>query len=367
MKRNNGERSANLRKSGFTLIELLVVIAIIAILAAILFPVFARARENARRSSCQSNMKNIALGFKQYLQDYDEKYPAKDTWTTAIFTYTKSDQVLRCPSAGNTEATVASKIDYLYNAGLHVAKESRIEATAVTVLNAEAARGVASSGSVASAPTRHFDGSNYSFVDGHVKWLKPAAVISTASTTQPTFDVPISAGAAAAIVAGNAATAAAIATATAGATLAGNQIAPGITVSSIQVYGNGQFNSSTVPAAGCTSGTPCTAVLGYLHMNVTNSGSSATVTVTAVREPTTAIGWFVGPFTGQGAAATDPNAASGCTDASATGGAVTVPGGASTQLPMNVRSETCGPASVGTYKLEFRVGGTLTQTWYITS
>jgi len=197
MQNRQGTRKADLRTKGFTLIELLVVIAIIAILAAILFPVFARARENARRSSCQSNMKNIALGFKQYIQDYDEKYPAKDTWTTAIFTYTKSDQVLRCPSAGNTEATVASKIDYLYNAGLHVAKESRIEATAVTVLNAEAARGVASSGAAASAPTRHFDGSNYSFVDGHVKWLKPAAVIATVSTTQPTFDVPISAGTAA--------------------------------------------------------------------------------------------------------------------------------------------------------------------------
>lgn len=60
---------------GFTLIELLVVIAIIAILAAILFPVFARARENARRSSCMSNMKQIGLGLMQYTQDYDEKLP----------------------------------------------------------------------------------------------------------------------------------------------------------------------------------------------------------------------------------------------------------------------------------------------------
>src|SRR4028119_1569135 len=63
------------RVRAFTLIELLVVIAIIAILAAILFPVFARARENARRASCQSNMKQIGLGFMQYSQDYDEKMP----------------------------------------------------------------------------------------------------------------------------------------------------------------------------------------------------------------------------------------------------------------------------------------------------
>ena len=60
--------------SGFTLIELLIVIAIVAILAAILFPAFARARENARRASCQSNLKQIGLGLAQYIQDYDERY-----------------------------------------------------------------------------------------------------------------------------------------------------------------------------------------------------------------------------------------------------------------------------------------------------
>ncbi len=63
------------RKNGFTLIELLVVIAIVTILAAILFPVFGRARENARRSACQSNLKQIGLGILQYAQDYDENMP----------------------------------------------------------------------------------------------------------------------------------------------------------------------------------------------------------------------------------------------------------------------------------------------------
>ena len=66
------------RGSGFTLIELLVVIAIIAILAAILFPVFARAREKARQTSCLSNLKQLALGMLMYVQDYDEKYPAQN-------------------------------------------------------------------------------------------------------------------------------------------------------------------------------------------------------------------------------------------------------------------------------------------------
>lgn len=96
-----------MKRQGFTLIELLVVIAIIAILAAILFPVFAQAREKARRASCVSNLKQIGLGFMQYTQDYDETMPiaAYDMWnrqTTKwmdiIQPYVKSTQVFDCPS-----------------------------------------------------------------------------------------------------------------------------------------------------------------------------------------------------------------------------------------------------------------------------
>jgi len=103
-----------MRRHGFTLIELLVVIAIIAILAAILFPVFARAREKARQASCQSNLKQIALAFKMYDQDYDERTPGgwyaswnatePYFWCWTIYPYLKNKQLLVCPS--NTAGTM---------------------------------------------------------------------------------------------------------------------------------------------------------------------------------------------------------------------------------------------------------------------
>jgi prepilin-type N-terminal cleavage/methylation domain-containing protein len=105
----------------FTLIELLVVIAIIAILAAILFPVFQKVRENARRTACLSNTKQLGLGFIQYTQDFDEQLPycfygAPQGWAGHLYPYVKSTGVFKCPddstntyvSAGNNPAVPVS-------------------------------------------------------------------------------------------------------------------------------------------------------------------------------------------------------------------------------------------------------------------
>ena len=116
--------------SGFTLIELLVVIAVISILAAILFPVFARARENARRASCQSNLKQIGLGLLQYTQDYDEQMiadwygttgspltsdDANYKWMDASYSYIKSVQIFVCPS---DSADTVHKAKYIFHTDL---------------------------------------------------------------------------------------------------------------------------------------------------------------------------------------------------------------------------------------------------------
>lgn len=140
------------KRSGFTLVEMLIVIAVIALLAAIMFPVFARARENARRASCQSNLKQIGLGIHQYAQDYDGRLPMGEiypfgtpaetcaktympeapmfnpfklqpTWMGYIYPYTRSTQIYYCPSGPiNSEAfewknysTADRRFGYSYN------------------------------------------------------------------------------------------------------------------------------------------------------------------------------------------------------------------------------------------------------------
>jgi prepilin-type N-terminal cleavage/methylation domain-containing protein/prepilin-type processing-associated H-X9-DG protein len=112
------------RRHGFTLIELLVVIAIIAILAVILFPVFAQAREKGRQAVCLSNLKQIALGMRMYVQDYDDLYPPHRlgpdccyprayTWKAAIAPYLKSVDVERCPSNAFNRVPAAGETNWV--------------------------------------------------------------------------------------------------------------------------------------------------------------------------------------------------------------------------------------------------------------
>ncbi len=200
----------NVRKrTGFTLIELLVVIAIIAILAAILFPVFARARENARRASCQSNVKQILLGVFQYTQDYDEKYmpmytnPPVRYWPLIIQPYLKSTQIMDCPSSSGAKWT-GGDTDYYpsyglntdffeYNGGTLGKAINLIEQPSATLIMADSANNprVNPEGYARQplydtagnwAQYRHLDTTVVGFADGHVKAMRRGSLQEKATS-----------------------------------------------------------------------------------------------------------------------------------------------------------------------------------------
>jgi prepilin-type N-terminal cleavage/methylation domain-containing protein len=214
-------------KRAFTLIELLVVIAIIAILAAILFPVFAQAREKARGVTCLSNLKQIGSGLTLYLQDYDETYPLNRfdahgddckplgyTWKEAIQPYIKNAQVWVCPSAKHAAinpcgwGSTTIKTSYGYNGSLFNVDTSRGAGNKI-VWHAEAGRPMRAvemadinwpaeaiwvleedwggesypdNGDwmipVGGGPDRHTCGNNWIYCDTHARWAKLASTLA---------------------------------------------------------------------------------------------------------------------------------------------------------------------------------------------
>jgi prepilin-type N-terminal cleavage/methylation domain-containing protein/prepilin-type processing-associated H-X9-DG protein len=206
-----------MRRPGFTLIELLVVIAIIAILAAILFPVFARAREKARQTSCLSNVKQLSLGMWMYAQDYDELlphyadhgcYPATPgptrwMWDALITPYTKNAQISRCPSLPATAQSIGPNYYHIINCALSGTTpiggvslgQIQVPAQAMMLSDTDAAliycRVCYPTGSRAGEPygrvpmDRHNEGNNIGYADGHAKWLKATTMVNIPTAGTP--------------------------------------------------------------------------------------------------------------------------------------------------------------------------------------
>ncbi len=204
-------------RTGFTLIELLVVIAIIAILAAILFPVFAKAREKARQSSCQSNLKQIALAALQYCQDYDERMVRSEWWATGtlfqptqqrtslqlVSPYVKNVQIFRCPSASSTSLTPGTAGSaYIQVPSAQYGTSGWVANQMLATLTAPAemlffmdaqSLWIDTCSNSNRLCFRHNNGGNFAYADGHVKWRGSRSIKATefsSSLTTLVMDTP---------------------------------------------------------------------------------------------------------------------------------------------------------------------------------
>lgn len=216
-------------KVGFSLVELLVVLGVLAILAALLFPVFGRVREKGTQTQCQSNLKQLSLGVQQYIQDNDSTNPSFINWREALAGYVKSPSVFTCPrlrppykspdgniisgeynfyigflnslvmeQAGNSSKptiigvnesvlVAPSKIfvsgDVPVSGFFRQVPMPRPDACGITTGNGKP-------DTIQTVSTLHNGGGNHLFYDGHVKWMTPDSFVASLCEAAPYLQPP---------------------------------------------------------------------------------------------------------------------------------------------------------------------------------